>query len=80
MNLNPEVTLNPLRWRWLARLTCRWGVHGPEWFGHGYRRSSPRNYSVSPGHRRCTHCGAEWVAYEKDTPRPVRVIGWDRTK
>jgi hypothetical protein len=67
-------------WRWLALLFCRLGVPGPEWFGYGARVSSPRNYSVGPGHRRCEHCGTRWYAYERATNRPVRVIGWEEVK
>ena len=71
---------NQLYWRWIARLFCRLDVHGPEWFGYGLGVSSPRNTSLGPGHRRCQHCGAEWVAYEAATRRPVRVIAWERIK
>jgi hypothetical protein len=70
----------PIYWRWLALVFCRLGVHGPEWFGHGIGVSSPRNYSVGPGHRRCEHCGTQWYAYERATNRPFRVLAWEQVK
>jgi len=61
-------------------LVCRLGIHGPEWFGHGLSNSGTCNAIVGPGHRRCLHCGAEWVAYEAVSNRPVRVLAWERIK
>jgi hypothetical protein len=62
----------------MARLLCRLGVHGPIFYGHGLGVSSPRNYSVGPGHRKCTHCGVRWLAYERASRSPYREIGWDQ--
>lgn len=66
--------------RWIALLFCRLGLHGPDWFGWGAGVGSPRNQSVAPGHRRCGHCGAEWVVYERVTNHPMRSIGWEKIK
>ena len=59
---------------------CRLGMHGPEWGGYGIRNQSPANASLGPGRRRCTHCGAEWAAYEAVSNRPHRVLAWVRIK
>lgn len=64
----------------LRRLLCRLGIHGPEWGGHGLNNASPSNAIVGPGHRRCKHCGAEWIAYEAATNHPYRVLAWERVK
>ena len=66
--------------KWIRKLICRLGIHGPDWGGHGLGVSSPSNYSVGPGHRRCTHCGAEWVAYEAVSNSPYRVLAWEQVK
>jgi hypothetical protein len=71
------MKLTPPCFSWLL---CKIGIHGPKLFGHGLGVSSPRNCSIGPGHRRCTHCGAEWAAYEEITGLPVRVVGWERIK
>jgi len=64
----------------LRRLMCRLGMHGPKWGGHGINNQSPANASLGPGYRRCTHCGAEWVAYEAVSNSPYRVLAWERIK
>ena len=64
----------------LRGLVCRLGIHGPEWGGHGLRNSGTSNAIVGPSHRRCLHCGAEWVAYEAATNKPYRVLAWERIK
>ena len=61
----------------LPRLFCRLGVHGPDWFGAGAGVSTPRNYSVAPGHRRCTHCGTEFFAYETDERYDRVTMAWE---
>lgn len=62
--------------KWVSKLACQLGVHGPEWFGYGIDNSTPRNYNVGPGHRRCTMCGKEWGAYEGISRGPYRKIEW----
>lgn len=62
------------------RFLCRLGIHGPEWGGHGLQNASAANSIVGPGHRRCSHCGAEWTAYEAVSNRPYRVLAWEQTK
>lgn len=62
----------------IRSLLCRLGAHGPKWGGYGPNNASPSNAIVGPGHRRCKHCGAEWVAYEAASNRPYRVLAWER--
>lgn len=64
----------------LRRLMCRLGMHGPRWGGHGINNQGPSNAILGPGYRRCTHCGAEWVAYEAVSNRPYRVLAWKRIR